>query len=223
MIILLNAAGKIEEFNNYPDRPRESYHSVLTARQGERSFIQENGDIRDEHLYLIDWALRSYFMMNRGNRMGKTEDFMNRLRNKLMNNETNNILIRLRQVTITAPNLQDYQLDVERLYDSLSNCEQGLSADGTFFRVGATKVMHCLFPELFVMLDQNVGKAVGYRAGQYNNFYSYWRVMNICRNELTEWEGLYGNIDILLQIDRPPTTLPRIFDKCASIMGIRAV
>jgi len=86
--------------------------------------------------------------------------------------------------------------------------------------VGATKVMHCLFPELFVMLDQNVGKALGYRPGQYNNFFCYWNAMDICRNELEEWVEINNNTDSLLQLDTQPTTLPRIFDKCASIMSI---
>ncbi|MEI9476122.1 MAG: hypothetical protein WCO26_06070 [Deltaproteobacteria bacterium] len=221
MIILENAAGKITEFNNYPDRPRESYHQVLTARAGTRSFVQENGNITDSHLYLIDWALRSYFMMNRGNRMGAQEEFISKLANNLRNNETKSILARLRDVTIIAPEVQHYKSDAEKLYESLSNREHGLSADGTYFCVGATKVMHCLFPELFVMLDQNVGKAVGYRPGQYNNFWSYWKVMDVCRHEIEEWKEIHGSIDSLLQLDLPPTTLPRIFDKCASIMGIR--
>lgn len=222
MIILENAEEKIREFNDYPkDRPRESYHRVLTARQGERSFVHENGNISDEHLYLIDLALRSYFMMNRGNKMGGTEEFVNKLGRSLRNNETRNILANLRDVSITAHDLQNHQLAPETLYGSLSKRNHGLSADGTYFCVGATKVMHCLFPELFVMLDQNVGKAVGYRPGQYNNFWSYWNVMDVCRNELKEWEIAYGSTDTLLQLDLPPTTLPRIFDKCASIIGIQ--
>jgi hypothetical protein len=45
--------------------------------------------------------------------------------------------------------------------------------------------------------------------------------MNICREELDEWKEMYGNTDALLQLDLPPTTLPRIFDKCTFIMGIR--
>jgi hypothetical protein len=222
MIILENAADKITGFNSYPDRPRESYHQVLTARAGRRSFVHENGNIIDSHLYLIDWALRSYFMMNRRKRMGGKEEFVYKLRNSLRDNETKSILVKLRDVNITAHDLQDYRSDAEKLYESLSNCEHGLSADGTYFCVGATKVMHCLFPELFVMLDQNVGKAAGYRPGQYNNFWSYWEVMNICRDELEEWKEIHDSTDSLLQLDLPPTTLPRIFDKCAWIMGIRA-
>jgi len=222
MIILENAAEKISEFNNYPkDRPRESYHNVLTARAGRVSFVNENGNITVQHLHLIDWALRSYFMMNRGNRMGSEEEFVKRLENNLHDNEIKNILARLRNLTITAQYLQDYKSDAEKLYESFSNCKHGLSADGSCFCVGATKAMHCLFPELFVMLDQNVGKAVGYRSSQHNNFWSYCKVMDICRNELEEWKEMYGSTDSLLQLDLAPTTLPRIFDKCASIMGIR--
>lgn len=220
MKILENAAEKIREFNNSKDRPRESYHQVFTARTGRRSFVDENGNISDRHICLIDRALRSYFIMNKGNKMGGKEEFVNKLGNNLRDNETKSILAKLRDVTITAHDLQDYKSDAEKLYESLSNCEHGLSADGTYFCVGATKVMHCLFPELFVMLDKNVGKAVGYRPGQHNNFWSYWKVMDICKNELKEWEKINGSTDGLLQLDLPPTTLPRIFDKCASIMGI---
>lgn len=220
MKIFNNVTQKIRDFNNYPDRPRESYHRVFTETQRERSFVQQNGNVSDENLYLIDRALRSYFMMNRGNRMGTTEGFVSKLANILRNNETKGILARLREVTIIAPNLQQYKPDAKRLYESLSKSEHGLSADGTHFCVGATKVMHCLFPELFVMLDQNVGKAVGYRPGQHNNFESYWNVMDICRKELKEWQEIHNDTDSLLQLDTPPTTLPRIFDKCASIMGI---
>ena len=223
MNIIENAAEKIREFNSNPkDRPRESYHSVLAARAGRGSFVHENGSVGDKYLDMIDWALRSYFMMNRGNRMGDKEEFVNKLINKLRSDETKRILARLRDVSITSPNLEDYKSDSEELYESLSNPRDGLSADGSCFCVGATKVMHCLFPELFIMLDQNVAKAVGYSSGQYNNFSSYWKVMKICSNELTEWRRIYGSTDSLLQLDLPPTTLTRTFDKCASIMGIRA-
>ncbi len=220
MIIFENAAKKIRDFNNYPDRPHESYHRVLTARQRERSFVQQNGNVSDENLYLIDQALRSYFMMNRGNRMGTTDEFVSKLANILRNNEISGILAKLREVAIITSNLEQYKADAKKLYESLSKSEHGLSADRTHFCVGATKVMHYLFPELFVMLDQNVGKAVGYRPGQYNNFESYWDVMDICRKELKEWQEIHNDTDSLLQLDTPPTTLPRTFDKCASIMGI---
>ena len=153
--------------------------------------------------------------------MGNTEQFTNRLINILGINETREILVRLRGFSTTSDNLDECRTDAERLYNSLSHPEHGLSSDGTYFCVGATKVMHCLFPELFVMLDGNVAKAVGYRAGQFNNFGSYWNVMDICRRELREWKEIHNSTDSLLQLDTLPRTLPRIFDKCAWIMGIQ--
>ncbi len=221
MIIFQNAVDKLNRFNNNPkDRPRESYHSVLTARAGHISLVNENGNVSVQHIRLVDWALRSYFMMNRGRKMGSEDDFIMRLENKLSVEPIRNILARLRNTGLMVPNLNDYRTDAEQLYESLSNRENGLSSDGSYFCVGATKIMHCLFPELFIMLDRNVGMAVGYRNGHYNNFGSYWKVLHICRNEIEEWKEVHGNTDSLLRLDEAPTTLPRIFDKCASIMGI---
>ncbi len=219
MEVLNNAAEKIKAFNSNPkDRPRESYHCVLRARAGKKSVVDEDGSVSGEYLRMIDWALRSYFMMNRRNRMGSEEEFVNKLMQKLSRNETKKILARLRDVTILSTNLEDYGSDAEELYECLSNCENGLSADGTYFCVGATKVMHCLFPELFVMLDRNVGKtALKQSSGQYNNFASYWKIMRKCKGELVEWQELYGSTKSLLKLDLEPTTLTRIFDKCATI------
>jgi len=44
--------------------------------------------------------------------------------------------------------------------------------------------------------------------------------MKICRDELTEWQELYGSVGSLLNSDPELITLVRIFDKCASIMAI---
>jgi hypothetical protein len=227
MGILENAAVKINAFNNYNggrDLHRAaSYHDVLNARAGRGSFVQETGIVEDQYLVLIDRALRSYFSMNRGNRMGSTEEFVAKLNNKLQSDKIRNILGKLKELSITSPNIEDYKSNAEELYGSFSNSKNGLSNDRTSFCVGATKTMHCLFPELFIMLDQNVAKALEYPSGQYNNFASYWKAMKICRHELTKWRAKYGSTDSLLQLDLPPTTLTRVFDKCASIMGVGGI
>ncbi len=225
MRILNNAAKKIQAFNSNPkDRPRESYHRVLLARAGRKSFVGEDGSVSDEqHLRMIDWALRSYFMMNRGKNhgsMGSKEEFVSKLVNKLGSDEIRRILVRFTDLSIMSPSLEDCKSDAEGLYESLSNREDGLSANGTYFYVGTTKVIHCLFPELFVLLDSKVAKVVLVRSYGYNNFSSYWKVMEICRGELVEWQELYGSTDSLLQLDTEPTTLTRIFDKCAHAMAM---
>jgi hypothetical protein len=220
MNIFENAAMKITDFNTYPDRPRESYHCVLNARGGRKSLVDMYGNVIDEHLRLIDWALRSYFIMNRGNRMGESIDFMQKLSNKLQSMRS--ILAKFSEVTIDSADLEEYKVDAEGLYESFSNREDGLSRDNTYFCVGATKVLHCIFPELFIVLDLNVGEALGFYYGRHNNFESYWKAMKICRGEVIKWQRIHGSTDSLIKLDVPPTTVTRIFDKCASIMAIRA-
>lgn len=226
LIILNNAAQKIRDFNENPkDKPRESYHNVLIARKGRMSFVDKGGSISNEYLKLIDCTLRSYFMMNRGNRMGECDEFLNKLVKKLQLSEIRRSLKKFQEVDIINFNLENYKLEAERLYEALSNPQNGLSRDHTYFCVGATKVMHCLFPELFIPLDNNVAKSLKnsyyFFSPQYNNFSAYWKAMKICRNELMEWQRTNGSIDSLLQLDISPTTLTRIFDKCATIMAIQ--
>ena len=223
MKILANAAEKIKKFNNSPDAPRESYHRVLKTRAGANSVIDHHGSVSNEHLIMVDKALRSYFGMNRGKRMGSTGQFVSNLSNKLADNKARNTLATLRGVTAISPNLDGYKSDAQELYESLSNRENGLSADGTYFCVGTTKVMHCVLPELFVMLDGVAAKGIRkcyLLQSNYNNFKSYWKVMKICRDELLEWQRLYGNIKSLLNLDPEPTSLTRIFDKCAIVTAL---
>ena len=229
IIILSNAAEKIRAFNENPnDRPRESFHQVLTARKGSMSFVDHEGNVGKNHVKLIDWALRSYFIMNKGNKMGTKEEFIERLGTKLQKEEIRNILVKFREISITIPEIEDYKSDAKKLYDSFSNPNGGLSRDGTHFCVGATKVMHCLFPELFIILDRNVAKTIRRTTrsfgSNHNNFVSYWQTMRVCIKELKEWKEENGDFDSLPKLDVGfgPTTLTRIFDKCAFIMAIQA-
>lgn len=228
MIILRNAKEKIRIFNDEyrnNDLPRESYHDVITAREGNMSFVGHDANVNNNNIIQIDWALRSYFRMNKGGKMGNTEEFVDRLRTKLQSEQIRNILVRFREVSITLPNINNYKSDVEELYNSFSSHNYGLSSDGTMFCVGATKVMHCLFPEFFIMLDRRVAKTIRRITpnfgSNYNNLVSYWQAMMICRNELEAWQEENGDLHNLLNLDNDPTTLTRIFDKCAYIMDIR--
>lgn len=108
--------------------------------------------------------------------------------------------------------------DVEKLYAALSvGGENGLSRWCYRFDVGATKIMNFLFPDLFVIVDRYVKKAVHSSGELY--FGKYWDIMMICRGELREWEQHHGNLDSLLRLDTKPTTETRIFDKCAFVIG----
>ena len=216
MLILDNAKLKIETFNNNPKyRGREDYCCILLARGQEKSLVDKDGNISAESLELLDKVLRGYFRMNRLNAMGNPREFVSKLREKFANRELGSILAKLRDVTIMSNNLEEYKADIEKLYESLSNPVDGLSSNNRRFCVGTTKLVHCLYPELFVMVDSTVGCVVlNLKHGQYNNFSSYWKVLKRCNNELGEWQRLCGSTDDLLRLDSGPTTLTRIFDKC---------
>ncbi len=220
MYILNHAAEKIAKFNSGISSTVTFYHDVLNARGENKSLVDESGNVGDTFLGMIEEAVRYYFKMDRGGRMGDKEEFIKRLKRKVASDKMKETLARLRDVNIVSPNLDDYKSDAEQLYESFSSGEDGLSADGSYFYVGATKVMHCLLPEPFVMLDKNVAKAVlNLRPPQYYSFTQFWTTMSKCRNELLEWRRIYGKTDSLLVLDLKPTTLTRIFDKCASTMG----
>ncbi len=144
--------------------------------------------------------------------------FKTRLRNKLGNTEVREILQDFRRIKINSPNVESIKNNVEKLYEDLSNKENGLSARGDKFEVGTTKTLTFLFPELFVIVDSNVKKAL-HKTGLGAPFNKFWSVMNVCRNELEDWEETHGHLDSLLELDISPTTLTRIFDKCAFVTG----
>ena len=108
------------------------------------SVVGRGGNASNKILVMIDKALRGYFMMSRGNRMGSEEEFVNRLRNKLASDGTKKILAILRDVTIMSPNIKHYKLDAEELYGPFSSPEDGLSSDGSRFCVGTT--VHKCYP-----------------------------------------------------------------------------
>lgn len=245
--ILKDAAEKIRAFNELPRDNPVDYHFVLLIREGKNSLVDREGDVSDKplgmvtkarNLYnfpfrppsncslsdkpieVIEKALRGYFKMNRRNMMGSEEEFMGKLTNILGSAEIKSILARFRDATIMSCNLDACRSDVEKLYEYLSNPQTGLSADRTRFCVGTTKTIHCLLPELFVLVDSTVAEVVLVRSYGYNNFSSYWKVMEICRGELVEWQELYGSTDSLLELDPEPSTLTRIFDKCAHAMAM---
>ncbi len=181
MYILKNAEEKIAKFNSRSYGDPKLYHDVLDARGDKKSLVDESGNVSEGFLEMIEVALRGYFGMDKRMLNDKGE-FINNLSNKLESDEVRNVLTKFRGMCINSPNLADYRSDVEVLYERLSaKGEDRLSQKDDRFRVGATKIMHCLFPELFVMLDKHVGCALGYLQGEYNKFEAYWAAMNICR------------------------------------------
>jgi len=199
-----------------------AYRRVLNARAGSSSLVDEYGNVSEQSLRVIEEGLRKFEMA----RFGKMDKkFRDRLKNKLQRQSVREVLKKFRNIQIESQEWQEYKDDVEKLYNALSaGGSDGLSADGKQFDVGATKIMNFLFPELFVIVDKNVTKTltelgligIPRKGGTYDySFDSYWQIMQICYRELEQCVRLYGDIQNLLEFDKKPTTLTRIFDKCA--------
>ncbi len=78
MRILKDAAKKIRAFNSLPYDNTRDYRLVLLAREEEESLVGRGGNASNKILVMIGKALSGYFMMNRGNRMGSEEEFVNK-------------------------------------------------------------------------------------------------------------------------------------------------
>jgi len=213
--ILENLADRIKKYDGQckARKYNYAYKRVLEARKGNSCLVDEDGNVSGKSLKVIEQTL-SDFEMDRQMGVG----FSKKLKKKLENNEIRAVLNKFRNVRIDSPNLNEFKLDAKKLFKTLSSSgENGLSARQDSFEVGATKIMNFLFPELFVMVDRYVKKAL-HKSGSLP-FRKYWDIMMICRQELEEWKELHGTIDNLLELDTKPTTLTRVFDKCAFVMG----
>jgi len=215
--ILENVAEKIKKYDAQCNARKynSAYRRVLEARGGSRCLVDENGNVNERALRIIEYALRAFEMDQWRQMDGK---FREMLKKKLEDSEVKVILKKLRDLRIDSSDLKELKNDVKKLYEVLSaSGSDGLSARGDRFEVGATKIMNFLFPELFVMVDKYVKKAL-HKSGDIS-FRKYWDILIICRQELEEWRTLHGTVDNLLELDTKPTTLIRVFDKCAFIMG----
>lgn len=197
-----------------------AYEKVLEARRGNRCLVDQSGNVDERSLEAIECALKAFDM---GRQMD--ERFADKLKSKLSRIEIKRTLRKFRDFTICSQTIAELKTDVQDLYGALSAAgDDGLSADPQHrFSVGATKIMNFLFPELSVIVDSNVQKAINCYIPDFDKWTldsdRYWQVMMICAKELGEWKEQRGGLDRLLKLDSKPTTLTRIFDKCAFIIG----
>lgn len=213
-----NVAEKINKYNSYDTkckagRYNSAYRRVLNARGEQSSLVDEDGILDEKSLIIIEDALRAFDMDRQ-----MDDQFRDRLKKKLNDVNTKILLKEFRKFTVLFPKIEEIKSDTQDFFETLSAVDQdGLSSRGDRFGVGATKIMNFLFPELFVMADQWVMKGLHKTGPIYP--WKCWSIMMICRRELTEWEESHGDLESLIELDKKPTTLTRIFDKCAFVMG----
>lgn len=214
-----NAADKVRKYNSYDKkcnggRYNSAYHKVLHARGNQLCLIDRDGNIDESSLGIVEEALRA-FDMNAHGQMGS--QFREKLREKLCRNDSRIFLRQFRALTILSSDIEKNEYESEKLFNILSTNENGLDARGRRFRVGATKIMNFLLPEFFVIADKWVRQGL-HKTG-YLTFPKYWSIMMICRRELMNGQRKHGTLESLIRLDTQPTTLIRIFDKCAFVMG----
>ena len=218
MNILEDVATKLQAWRGvYPGsvNPTSPYRQILDARAGSKSNVDGNGLIGNHTLQLAWVVLVCSFGME--HQVNHT--FPAKLQAKLAHPAIKVILQKMRNLSLDSVQLANIKDDTSVLYETLSaRGQQGLSYNGARFCVGATKTMNFLFPELCVMLDKYVAKAV-HLYPDHNDFKAYWLALQMCQDELKAWQKSHGSLDSLVAFDSPPpSTVIRVFDKCATVM-----
>lgn len=210
--ILENAAEKIEDYNAQGDAKKyynPAYHKLLNARP----LVDVDGSVVDLAVGIIESIMRNFKMAR-----VMSHQFNGLLARKLKEDSVKVVLREVRSARIESSILNEHKASSKILYETFSeDGSDSLALEEMQFHVGATKIMNFLFPDFYVMVDSRVAKALHRSGGYY--FEKYWDTMRLCRQELDSWREMHCDLDSLILLDKPPTTLTRIFDKCAFVMG----
>lgn len=157
-MITENAQRKINKFNS----EGLHYNLVADAAYEKRKLISNPFGI--EYQSYIIAALISFDM---GRMMGqggskkydiKADGFAKLLRNKLKTIEK--YLIKLADYSLTDLDIEKEKLNIKKAYHELSNDgPEGLNQKGYKFHVGATKILHFINPNLFIIVDSNAARS----------------------------------------------------------------
>lgn len=130
---------------------------------------------------------------------------------------------------------KDLRVTITAIFDDLSKPGlDGLSKRNVkeFFSVGASKILHFLIPDLFVIVDSNARRELALYHGfpKYKmNGHLYHQAMKTYQMELFAWKDRYSDNEFnrLIEIDgvwrlycgERSTPIPRIMDKCTFVGG----
>lgn len=217
--ILTDATAKIKRFNDMG-----LHYNLVAIQIYEKRFAGSTDPFATSFLSYIIAGLISFDM---GRMMGdkpyeiKDDDFASRLNRKLQS--VSPLLKPLMNTALTQVNLQEYRTSIFDAYNALSATGNGaLHMDSKkSFPVGATKILHFLNPELFIIVDRNAARAFrlahnvpfrnttqpGYSAERYIDCMEYAR-----RDILA-----YG-LDAFKALE-PGIPITRIYDKLTFVTG----
>jgi len=213
--ILNNATAKIARFND------EGQHYNLVASEIYRKRIELESPFVESYLPYIIAGLATFDM---GRMLGYSHDngnFVVRLRAKLQ--KIKPLLEPLLAINLLSIDLQGHSGEIRQGYEALSSSGPGAlhQNQAKSFYVGASKVLHFLNPELFIMVDSNAARAFkaahnipfknttqpGYSAER------YVECMKLAKTDITD----YGSDKF--QALEPNTPITRIYDKLTFVTG----
>ena len=211
-LILRNAKRKIGDFNkiglHYNLIAKEVYHERLScADPFNQSFTRH--------------IIAGLISFDIGRMMGKVEEaydfegngFGSRLKLKLGKISPN--LELLMNLSLTEIDLHKHKQNILEVYSELAADGEGALNNRGHFHVGATKILHFLNPELFIIVDSNAVKAfkethhvkAGYSSQR------YLERMELARQDIQEFP-----LDKFKALE-PDSPITRIYDKLTFMTG----
>lgn len=227
-MILDNAAEKIQHFNRIAIHYEAVYHYVIRRRVDTKDLF-DTDFLDDITAGLISFDMQrmmggaKYMIEGREAWASKLKDALQRHASFLSQVKTLN----LQSVQLDKGNLDQ---KIAAVFDDLSDpAHSGLNRrkESERFHVGASKILHFLIPDFFIILDSNarneLAKNHPFRKHETDGA-SYVRAMQLYQVELTKWSQAKGDPDYkeLIALDSSwkrfngvsTTPLPRIVDKC---------
>ena len=212
---LLNERAKerITEYNQNPCCGQRYNPAAKVVYQATRRFVDP-----------FEPQFEPYIIFGLGQfDMGRTmvAEFPNRLHCSLENLRKTTLLGKLRACCLSSADLSAYGSEIMSAYELLART--GTLHPTKQFHVGATKILHWLFPDLFLMLDRNVARAFRKHFGvklrdTTQPGYSaqiYLSCLRSAQNEILSF-----GTDRFRQLE-PDSPEARIFDKIAFVVGVR--
>lgn len=216
--ILKGARKRINQYNleNKDLKSERTYMELISSYRKQGSFVKKRGDVSKENIHHIVECLREFGIKP------LRSDVSNVLSQRIENLSEN--LAGIRRLRLEDIDLDDNHIleDISVILEQLSKGgKDSLYAKPKRFGVGATKIMHFLLPDLMIMVDSHVQRAL---KEEYDFYYChcpcrYIGTMRIYKSEIQFYESSGKDISRLISFDVSPTTIPRILDKCAYVIG----
>jgi hypothetical protein len=227
-LILQNAERKIEHFNKIGIHYEAVYHYVIRRRETTKEIYDY------DYLDDITAGLISFDMQRMMGDEKYTEEGQKAWAFKLgkILGPHRIELTRMRTLNLSSCDLNDPTMKrtTTSIYEDLAKSELNRRKIGEKFSVGASKILHFLVPDFFIILDSNARRELKkhhFFPGTRINGETYINAMQLYQFELNEWAKNCGDRDLekLIGLDISwkrfggirSTPLPRIIDKCTFV------